>query len=82
MISCEFCQTVQNTIFKDQLGTPASVFIEHICITKRNVEMYTCEIKIRWKWEFIIFLHFWFCKFAIKGTLMQIWKSIDIFVFI
>ena len=30
MISCEFCRTVKNTIFKDHLGTPASVFIEHI----------------------------------------------------
>ena len=63
MISCGFCQTVKNTIFKDQLGTPASVFIEHITITKLNVnypnwlfqpfetlinvEMYTCENKIR-----------------------------------
>ena len=31
MISCEFCETFKNTIFKDHLGTPASVFIEHIC---------------------------------------------------
>ena len=64
MISCEFFETAKNTIFTDHLGTPASVFIEHICpITKLcvdlpkwlfhpfetiiNVEMYTCEIKIR-----------------------------------
>ena len=31
-----------------------------------NVEIYTCEIKIRWTWGFILFLHFWFCKFAVK----------------
>ena len=31
-----------------------------------NIEMYTCEIKITWTWEFILFLHFWFCKFVIK----------------
>ena len=31
-----------------------------------NVEIYTCEIKIRWTWEFVLFLPFWFCKFAIK----------------
>ena len=34
----EFCQTDKNAIFKDHLGTPASVFIEHTCtITKLNV---------------------------------------------
>ena len=38
MISSEFCKTVKNTIFNDQLGTPASVFIEHICtITNFNL---------------------------------------------
>ena len=31
-----------------------------------NIEMCTCEIKIRWTWEFFLFLHFWFCKIAIK----------------
>ena len=31
-----------------------------------NIEMYTCEIKITWTWEFILFLHLWFCKFVIK----------------
>ena len=31
MISCEFCETVKNTVFTDHLGTPASVFIEHVC---------------------------------------------------
>ena len=31
-----------------------------------NIEMYTCEIKIMWTWEIILFLHFWFCKFVIK----------------
>ena len=38
MISCEFCKTVKNSIFKDHLGTYGSVFIEHIgTITKLNV---------------------------------------------
>ena len=27
-----------------------------------KIEMYTFEIKIRWKWEIILFLLFWFCK--------------------
>ena len=40
MLSCEFCETVNNTIFTDHLGTPASVFIEHICnITKISVNL-------------------------------------------
>ena len=64
MLLCEFSETVKNTIFTDHLGTPASVFIEHICSftkvsanypewlfqpfeTLKNIEVYTCEIKIR-----------------------------------
>ena len=31
-----------------------------------NNEIYTCEIKIAWTWEFILFLHLWFSKFVIK----------------
>ena len=30
------------------------------------IEIYTCEIKIRRTWEFILLLHFWFYKFVIK----------------
>ena len=38
MVSCEFYETVKNTIFTDRLEIPASVFIEHICnITKLSV---------------------------------------------
>ena len=56
MLSCEFWETVKNTIFTEHLGTPASVFKEHHkteCLfqpfeTLINIEMYTCEIKITW----------------------------------
>ena len=37
MVSCEFCEFVRNTSFTDHLGTPASVFIEHICISQNLV---------------------------------------------
>ena len=37
MVSCEFCEFVRNTIFTDHLETPASVFIEHICISQNLV---------------------------------------------
>ena len=37
MLSCEFYEFVKSTIFTDHLGTSASVFIEHICISQNLV---------------------------------------------
>ena len=70
MLSCEFCETVKNTIFTDHLGTPASVFLNMSVISQvlisqigisnhlRHTEMYTYEIKIRERENLILFLHF------------------------
>ena len=62
MLSCEFCETVKNTIFTEHLETPASIFMEQNLMfyiygtelkwlfqpfeTPIEIEMYTCEIKI------------------------------------
>ena len=62
---------------QELLETPDSIFMEHICdydIIKFNVnypkwlfepfetKCCTCEIKITWTWEIVLFLLFWFCK--------------------
>ena len=74
MVSCEFCETVNNTIFTDHLGTPASKFIEHICISQNLVLISQggfsnqhVKSKLRER-ENLFFLHFFLIcyKFVFK----------------
>ena len=47
-------------IIKFNVNYPKLLFEPFQTLIK--IEMYTCETKITWTWEIILFLLFWFCK--------------------
>ena len=63
MLSCEFCETLKNTIFIDHPETPASAFIERIYnITKLSVNQPKWLFQL---FEALINIEMYTCKIKI-----------------